>query len=112
MFSNTNLIMFLIAILALVGVAGVSWGIGYVTSKGKNPQSILNTADTVIDGVKTANDAFGKLIIPAPAESFIDKILKTAQAGVHAAQQLCDSGQLTEDQRKQQAFDNKPLILL
>jgi len=102
---NSNLIMFLIAILILVIGAGAGWGITNLTQKGKDPKSLLGTADTVIDGVKSANDTFGKLI-PAPIEFIIDKVLQTAQAGVHAAQQLCDSDQLTEDQRKQKAFDS------
>jgi len=96
--------MFLIVILVLVIGAGAGWGIGYLRQKGKDPKALLGTADTVLDGVKDANDTFGKLL-PAPVELIIDKVLKTAQAGVHAAQQLCDSSQLTEGQRNQEAFD-------
>jgi len=107
---STNLIMFLIVILILVIGAGTGWGITYLTQKGKDPKAMLNTADTVIDGVKSANDTFGKLI-PAPAEFIIDKILQTAQAGVHAAQQLCNSSQLTEEERKQKAFDTAMNLL-
>ena len=90
--------------------AGAGWGIRYLTQKGKDPKALLNTADTVIDGVKTANDEFGKFL-PSPIEFIIDKVLQTAQAGVHAAQQLCDSDQLTEDQRKQKAFDTAMNLL-
>lgn len=49
--------------------------------------------------------------MPAPVEFIIDKVLQTAQAGVHAAQQLCDSDQLNEDQRKQKAFDSAMNLL-
>lgn len=104
---STNLIMFLIAIVALVIGAGGTW---FLTQKGKDPKALLGTADTVIDSAKTANDTFGKLI-PAPIEFIIDKVLQTAQAGVHAAQQLCDSSQLTEDERKQKAFDSAMNLL-
>lgn len=104
---STNLIMFLIAIVVLVIGAGGGW---FLAQKGKDPKSLLSTADTVIDSAKSANDTFGKLI-PAPIEFIIDKVLQTAQAGVHAAQQLCDSSQLTEDERKQKAFDSAMNLL-
>lgn len=50
----------------------------------------------------TRDDTFGKLL-PAPVEFIIDKVLQTAQAGVHSAQQLYNSGQLPPDLRKEQA---------
>ncbi|MDQ7094293.1 hypothetical protein REC12_11900 [Desulfosporosinus sp. PR] len=107
---DTNVIMLLIALGSLVIGGIASLGINYLTQKGKNPQAMLNTANTVISGVETANGVIGELL-PGPVESIVDKILKTAQAGVHAAQQLCDSNQLTEDQRKQKAFDSAMNLL-
>ena len=101
---NSNLIMFLLTILTLLIGAGAGFGITYLIQKGKDPKTLLGTVGTVLDGVTTANDTFGKLI-PAPAEFLITKVLLTAQAGVHAAQQLYDSSQLTEDERKQKAFE-------
>lgn len=104
---NTNIIMLIIAILALVIGSGGTW---LLTKSGKNTSAILNTADTVVDGLKTANDTLGKLL-PSPVEVIIDKVLQTAQAGVHAAQQLYDSSQLSEDERKQKAFETAMNLL-
>lgn len=107
---NQNIAMILFIVLAL-GIGLVfGWELKIIWTKGNGSKDLLGTADTVIDGVKSANDTFGKLI-PAPLEFIIDKVLQTAQAGVHAAQQLCDSSQLTEDQRKQKAFDSAMNLL-
>lgn len=101
---NTNIVMLMIALVCLAAGAGANWGISYLKQKGKDPKAMLNTADTVLGEVQTVNDGLG-VFLPAPIESITDKIIKTARAGVHAAQQLCNSNQLTEDQRKQKAFD-------
>lgn len=108
---NSNLIMFLFAAFALLvgGLAG-GLGINYLAKRGKDPKSILATANTVISEAKTANDTFGKLL-PAPVESIVDLVIKAAQAGVHAAQQLCNSDQLTQDERNQKAFDTTMNLL-
>ncbi|EGW36423.1 hypothetical protein [Desulfosporosinus sp. OT] len=98
---STNLVMFLISIATLLVGSGGTW---LLTKKSKDPKAILATADTVIDEVKTANDTFGKLL-PAPVESIVDLVIKAAQAGVHGAQQLCNSDQLTQDERNGKAFD-------
>lgn len=101
---NTNLVMLLIAFGFLVAGAAGSITFNYLAQKGKDPKAILDTADTVIGEVKDVNDTLGKLL-PAPVESLAELVIKFSQAGVHAAQQLCNSNQLTEDQRKQKAFD-------
>lgn len=102
---NTSLIMLLLAVVVIVAVGGVGWGIGYFASKGKNPQEIIKTADTIVDGVKTLNDDVGKILIPGPVESIIDRVIQVAQAGVHTAEQMCNSNQINKDQRNQTAYD-------
>lgn len=98
---NSNLVMFLISIATLLVGSGGTW---LLTRKSKDPKALLATADTVIDEVKAANDTFGKYL-PAPVESIVDVVIKVAQAGVHAAQQMCNSDQLPQDERNQKAFD-------
>lgn len=101
---SANLIMFLIAAVTLLTGVGIGVGINYLFQKGKEPTAMLTTADTVIGELKTANDTFGKYL-PAPVESIVDLVIKAAQAGVHAAQQMYNSDRLTQDERNQKAFD-------
>ncbi|MDQ7092114.1 hypothetical protein REC12_00735 [Desulfosporosinus sp. PR] len=102
---DTNVIMLLIALGSLVVGSVAGLGINYLAQKGKDPKTILNTADNVLGQAKTLNDDIGKVFLPAPVESIIDKVIQVAQAGVHAAEQRCNSDQITKDQRNQNAYD-------
>lgn len=102
---DTNVIMLLIALGSLVigSVAGL--GINFLVQKGKDPKVILNTADMVLGEAKTLNDDIGKVFLPAPVETIIDKVIQVSQAGVHAAEQRCNSDQITKEQKNQNAYD-------
>lgn len=102
---NATLIMLLIALGGLTVGAFVGWGIGYLKKTGKDPQAVLTTASTFINEAKVLNDDIGKLVFPASVESIIDRVIQVAQAGVHAAEQKCNSSQITKDQRNQNAYD-------
>ena len=99
---NIQMLSFSILIL-LAGVALTLVG-QYLIKKGKDPTNMLATAGAVLTEVQTANESFGKFL-PAPAESIIDVVIRVAQAGVHSAQQLFNSNQLTQDERNKKAFD-------
>jgi len=103
---TTALITFAMALVVIAVFFGTMFGIQLAVAKGKNLQPVLQTADTVIDAAKAANDSVGKLLIPEPAESIIDKVLTVAQSGVHEAEQLYQSGQLPPDLRKEQAVQS------
>lgn len=99
------LISLVIGVIAIAAFFGTMFGIQRMVAKGGNPQKVLGAADTVVDGVKALNDSVGKLLIPAPAENIIDRVLQVAQSGVHQAQQLYNSGNLPPDLRKDQAVN-------
>lgn len=103
---TTTLITFGIGILVIAVFFGAMLGIQFYMAKGKNPGKVIDTADAIIDTAKAANDSVGKLLIPAPAEAIIDKVLTVAQSGVHEAEQLYQSGQLPPDLRKEQAVQS------
>lgn len=101
----TNNVDILLIIISIVSVAfGVIYGvIPLLTKKGvdvkgaiKDTDTILNTADHVID---TAKYFFPGV----PALEAIDKILDVAQKGVNAAEQLYKTSQIAEEQRKEEA---------
>lgn len=101
---NTSSLVLLVVALFV----GISVGIVLSLFKAKvktTPKALLGAADTVIDDVKAAADTVGSVLLPAPENAILDKVLQAAQAGVHKAQQLFDNEQVTEDQRKQVAHD-------
>ena len=104
--------MFILGLLILIAGAFFGVGLQKYASQGGNSKKLLETADTAIDGLVAMNKAFGKSIIPAPAEMIISTILKVAQAGEHEAQQMFDSGQISADQRKEQAVNSAKQLLI
>jgi len=95
--------LLLASIGSLVVGAGGTKGLPYLYNKFKRePGVVLNG---IINEVQSVNETIGKLFLPAPVESIITKIIQVVQTGVLGAEQLCNSSQLTDNQRKQKAFD-------
>ncbi|KLU64000.1 hypothetical protein DEAC_c39940 [Desulfosporosinus acididurans] len=102
---DTNVIMLLISLGSLIVGSVAGLGINFLVQKGKDPKVILSTADTVLGEAKALNDDIGKVVLPAPLETIIDKVIQVSQAGVHSAEQRCNSDQITKDQKNQNAYD-------
>ncbi|MDQ7096954.1 hypothetical protein REC12_25495 [Desulfosporosinus sp. PR] len=100
---NTQVITLLIVILSLLCFWGTMFRIRFLEKHGKDPGKEMQIANTFVDVAEKMNTAL-KAFIPSYVENIIDTVLKVTQAGVHSAQQLYNSGQLSSDLRKEQAI--------
>ena len=92
-----------IVILAAIIVVAICYTCIYLSKHGVNVQKGLETTDNGLTIANTIVDALKTAMPENKVISVIDKITDYAQTGVQAAEQLAKSGQITADQRKEEA---------
>lgn len=92
-----------IVILAAIIVVAICYTCIYLSNHGVNVQKGLETTDNGLTIANTIVDALKTAMPENKVVSVIDKITDYAQTGVQAAEQLAKSGQITADQRKEEA---------
>lgn len=92
-----------IVILAAIIVVAICYTCIYLSKHGVNVQKGLETTDNGLTIANTIVDALKTAMPENKVVSVIDKITGYAQTGVQAAEQLAKSGQITADQRKEEA---------
>lgn len=92
-----------IVILAAIIVVAICYTCIYLSKHGVNVQKGLETTDNGLTIANTIVDALKTAMPENKMVSVIDKITGYAQTGVQAAEQLAKSGQITADQRKEEA---------
>lgn len=92
-----------IVILAAIIVVAICYTCIYLSKHGVNVQKGLETTDNGLTIANTIVDALKAAMPENKVVSVIDKITGYAQTGVQAAEQLAKSGQITADQRKEEA---------
>ena len=103
-----------IGIFGLGAFLGIFFGISKLAgTEGNTGNHYVETAESVLDGIKDINNTLGKVLLPSGTQNMIDKIIQTTQLGVQKAEQLYKSGQLPPDLRKEEALAfSKDLLTL
>ena len=99
--SGTEILLTIIAVFALFVVAMVVFEV--LKKRGIDPQVYLDKAKEIVDTVTTAYELTKPFIGSDINTELFDTIIKVSNVGIENVQQLCDTGKLPPEKRKDEA---------